>query len=154
MDNCEKSDLGSLIDEVEGYKQEHTLQVVNRDGDLYYVECPECHGVDLHTIELFACRSCHTFFKAYTEDGLITFTVENEGGGLGTYGKKVKLLKLLFSHDTYKILHGRNEHRLSELESKYPELQVITLERDLNKIGCDAHGHSKYKKYALIPLGD
>lgn len=52
-----------------------------------------------------------------------------------------------------KILYGRNEHRLSELKEKYPNMKVVTLTRDLRG-GHDAHGHGKYKKYALIPLGD
>lgn len=152
---CEHSasDKEPLAVELEGYKKEHTLLAADRDGDLYFIECPECHSLDIHTIRLFACRCCHTFFKVYTEDGLRVLTVENDFGSIGSYGNELKLLKLSPEADTHKILFGRNEHRLSELKEKYPKMKVVTLERDLHG-GHDAHGHEKYKKYALIPLGD
>jgi len=32
-----------IVAEVKGYKQNQHLHAVNRDGDLFFVECPECH---------------------------------------------------------------------------------------------------------------
>jgi len=140
----------SLAQELEGYHSVQTLITVNRDGDWFYVECPRCHGTDLHRDWYVACRNCHTFFDLNPEDGLKTIQVANQYGHVSAY-EDIKLVKLDPNDDQYKIIYGRNKDRLQELKEKYPNLEIRIMERDLRN-GKDAHGHSQYHRYAVIPL--
>ena len=69
MDEATKPKLDNIT-ELEGYGYLQTLWIVNRDGDRYYIECPDCHTTNLNNIRLFGCKSCHTRFTIYGEDGI------------------------------------------------------------------------------------
>jgi len=148
-----KQDL-DIIKEIEGYGQHQDISVVNRDGDLYYIECPECHSTDLTARRLLTCRDCHTTFNLYFEDGYQRFSVITNFGRVDGYNGKMKLMELKPNAYFKTQLLGRNDKAtaLNEIKKKYPDMKIITLYRDLSKNGKDAHDHAKYKRYALIPL--
>ena len=141
-----------IVTEIENYGHHQEILAVDRDGDLFYIECPNCHSTDLNTKSLIACRKCHTFFNIYFEDGFHKYTVFTDFGEINGYDNKIKLIQLK-PKDYFKFkLHGKNENKLSKLKEKYPDMKVITLYRDLGDDGMDAHRHEKYRKYAIIPL--
>ena len=140
-----------IIEEIESYGQHQDIITANRDGDLFYVECPECHSTDLNAKRIIACRKCHTFFSVYFEDGFYRHSVLTEFGSINGYDNKITLLKLK-PNDYFKtVLLPRNRKTLSRIKEKYPDLEVIVFYRDLHD-GKDAHGHQKYRRYALVPL--
>ena len=143
----------SIVEEIEGYGNRQDLVVIDRDGDKYFAECPSCHSTDLNGQRLLSCRTCHTHFQPYYEDGVSFYRVDTEHGSISN-NEEIKLIEL--KPDAYfkKILYGRNDYpeRLEELKEKYPNLKVLKIARDLQKDGKDAHGHHNYKRYALIPL--
>ncbi len=156
-DNCERgceaqqSSKTGIVAEVQEYKQKQDVHAVNRDGDLYFIECPECHTTDVNMLKMFGCRKCHTRFSVYPEDGFKWFCVETEFGDVHAFDNTIKLLQLRPDDYFLKDLLPRNSGQLKELRKAFPNMKVIELSRDLHE-GKDAHGHQKYKKYALIPL--
>lgn len=148
-----KKDL-DIIKEIESYGQHQDVLTANRDGDLYYIECPSCHSTELNSKRLIACKNCHTHFSVYLEDGFRTFKVITNSGTVSGSDGEIKLLELKPGNYFKVELLGRNNKFsiISNLKKKYPDLKIVTLERDLGEDGKDAHGHSKYKRYALIPL--
>jgi nitrate/TMAO reductase-like tetraheme cytochrome c subunit len=130
------------------------LTIINRDGDNFFVECPNCHSTDLNGQRILSCRSCHTHFQPYYEDGCTTFNVETDHGTISA-NDVISVIGLKGKDDYFKkILHGRNdyEEKLNKLKEKYPNLKVIRIYRDLQKNGKDSHGHERYRRFALIPL--
>lgn len=152
---CESSKpRKSIVEEVEDYSHGERLMIVNRDGDEYYIECPECHSSSLNAQHIFGCKKCFTRFQLYLEDGFSQEMVETEFNGISSgLNGEIKVIEL--KPDAYfkKILYGRNDYpeTIDELREKYPDLKIKTYKRDLRD-GNDAHGHGKYKRYALIPL--
>ena len=141
-----------VVSEIESYGQHQSILTVNRDGDKFYIECPECHSTDLNSKRIISCRSCHTHFSVYLEDGFRSISVLTSFGTIGSYKEAIKLMELK-PGDYFKVnLLGRNESRLNKIKEKYPDMKVIKLYRDLQKNGKDAHDHAKYKRYAIIPL--
>jgi len=143
-----------VVKEIEGYGQHQHIFTVNRDGDLYYIECPECHSTALTSKRLLGCKSCHTRFSLYFEDGFRSLSVITNSGTVSGSNGKIKLLELKPKAYFKSQLLGRNDNpkAMSDLKKKYPDLKVIILNKDLQKDGKDAHGHQQYKRYALIPL--
>lgn len=139
----------TIKEELGSYDEKHSLFVANRDGDLYYVECPECSGTDLTQFRLLGCKRCHTRFSVYFEDGFKSFEVQADGN-ISSYDK-LKLVQPDPQDSSYFIWHGRNADRIEELKSHYPMAKVITLLKDY-KNGKDGHGHEEYSKYVLIPI--
>lgn len=143
----------AIVDEVKGYSQTQTVHVVNRDGDLYFIECPECHTTDINAQRIFGCRKCHVRFCVYAEDGISSFCVQTESGTVTPFDKKIKILQLKKGDYFHKNHLPRNDGQMSTLKAAFPEMKVITLYRDFQKeSGKDAHGHERYRRYALIPL--
>lgn len=153
--NCEQAESRrrSLVEELENYRNEHVITAANRDGDLFYVECPECGSLDLNIRRFVACRNCHTFFSLYFEDGMKRIDVENDFSSISAHGENLKLISLDSQDHVKKILYGRNKNRLGELKEKYPDAKVMTLYRDFNpKTKMDGHNHHQYRRFAIIPL--
>jgi len=154
--DCEatSSERKGIIEEIESYSHAQTLLAINRDGDKYYVECPSCNSTSLNKNTLLSCKTCHTHFQPYYEDGLISYNVDTESNGINGSMGEIKILEV--KPDAYfkQILLGRNDYpeHLEKLREKYPDMKVIKLSKDLQPDGKDAHGHEKYKRYALIPL--
>jgi hypothetical protein len=142
-----------IVAEVKGYRQTQYVHAVNRDGDMHFIECPECHTTNVNSLRLFGCKKCHTRFSLYGEDGFQTYCVESESGTVNPFDKKITLLRLK-SNDWFLKNHlPRNDGTLDDLKKEFPDMKVIKLYQDLDRIsGKDAHGHEKYKRYALIPL--
>lgn len=141
-----------IVSEIEGYGQQQSISTVNRDGDLFYIECPECHSTDLNSKRIISCKSCHTHFSIYLEDGFKSISVLTEHGTIGNHKEVIKLMELKPGDYSKVNLLGRNEGRLNEIKEKYPDMKVIKLYKDLQKNGKDAHYHDEYKRYAIIPL--
>ena len=116
----------SIVEEIDGYSESQELMTVNRDGDKFYIECPECHSTDLDKQRIFGCKDCHTRFTVYLEDGFDSIDVDTDFGSLGSYeGIKVVALKGDDSgFGDYKVLHGRNQRDgvLEEIRKKYPKI--------------------------------
>jgi hypothetical protein len=115
----------------------------NRDGDLYYIECPECSCVDLKAKRIMMCRSCGQHFSLYFEDGSRNFDVRQFGSTFSD--KEVKIILLEEKDKEWHVPFPRHN-----IESMEP-VKIKTLYRDLND-GKDGHGHERYRKFALIPL--
>ena len=144
-----------VVAEIEGYGNQESIVAINRDGDLFFVECPVCHSTDIQSRRILACRSCHEHFMPYYEDGCQTINVDNEFGSVRPNSEgKVCLIELKKNDYFKKVLLGRNDKPevLAKIKAKYPEMRVLRLPADLQKNGKDAHGHKSYKRYALIPL--
>lgn len=143
----------SLVEEIEGYGQHQDILTANRDGDLFYIECPTCHSTDLNTKRIVSCRDCHTHFSLYFEDGLKSFPTITQSGAIAPMhgGVEIKLLKLKPGDYFLTNVLGRNAAHIDELKTKYPDLKVVKLKRDLHN-GTDAHNHQQYKRFVLIPL--
>lgn len=151
---CEQaSGESDIVAEVKSYRQLQDVHAVNRDGDLYFIECPECHTTNVNALKLFGCKSCHTRFSLYGEDGFKSFRVESESGPVSAHSNRIHLLQLKTGDYFVKEHLPRNDGQLGELKKAFPEMKVIELSRDFRSdTGKDAHGHQRYKRYALIPL--
>lgn len=142
-----------VVKEIENYNHRATLLIVDRDGENFFIECPDCHSTDLNSMRLISCKKCHTHFTLYFEDGFKDQDVFTDGYPVSDR-EKVKIIALKGKNDYFKhILYPKydNDGDLKKLKDKYPEMRIITIYRDLHN-GKDAHQHQKYKKYALIPL--
>lgn len=138
----------SLKQELDSYGNSQTLHTVNRDGDHHFIECPECHSTDLKKRTLFACRDCMTHFSVHEEDGLSRFPLFTEMGSLKA-DKEITVVMMDGDDFFWYPIYGRNSGRIDELKEFNPQFRKII--KDLRK-GSDAHGHSRYKRFAIIPL--
>lgn len=158
MDNNKRNETSEgeqrerdLLEELKGYGHESTLWVVNRGGDLYFIECPACHSIEVDKEVLFGCRCCKGYFDVNPEDGFRAIRVLTDLGPVRSYDKKIKLIGLKQDPYAHQQVYGRNERKLKELLERCPEAKILIINRDLHA-GRDAHGHSRYNRYALIPL--
>jgi ribosomal protein S27E len=115
-----------------GYSR--NIYLVNRDGDLGVVECPECHRLQGLVFErisyVFNCSHCGVTFQVYLEDGLVTARDHREGS-IPLPGK--------CTEDDHGIYHlGINRDAPWWWGRK-------TIYRDYNpETGKDGHGHKPY----------
>ena len=152
-DEATQSSRPSLAEELSGYKHTVTLHMADRDGDRYYVECPECHSMrDIRAKRIMACGSCFTHFNLYFEDGHRRIDLTTQDPWISG-GDEIKVLWTKGKREgTPYILYGRNNHknRLDKLRETYPDMYIETIERDLHG-GMDAHGHERYTTYDVKP---
>jgi len=125
-------------------KRSHPLikYAINRDGDLFFVECPICHRQDCLEPEdsrvrgVFRCqfRDCKHLFEVYTEDGVKTIFDHREGN---LESKDILVL------DGDKLRAGINDDA-PWWWRRYP------IYRDLQENGRDAHGHRPYYSVSRV----
>ena len=120
------------------------VHCANRDGDLFYIECPDCHCVDLKAKRMMMCRECGQHFSLYFEDGHKSFDIKKLGKTFSG-DKEFDIIKLDSNDWHWYVPYPRHN-----VESMQPA-EIKILRRDLNG-GEDAHGHERYRRYALIPL--
>ena len=155
-DNCScetsESHRKDINEELESYQNDQDLFVVNREGDKYYIECPECHSTNIQSRRFFSCCKCHTHFQAYLEDGFSIHRVLMQGGSINT-NEEIKLVYLKPSDYFCHIIYGRNDRPeiIDKIKAKHPEAKIVKIARDLRR-GKDAHGHSRYNRFVMIPL--
>jgi ribosomal protein L37AE/L43A len=119
----------------------YSIYAVNRDGDLGYIECPDCHKLDLKKKTIFMCKDCGQHFMIYTEDGIKYFPTY-VGIGISASGA-IKLVKEKDGHFSTYVMPR-------EYNSITKEMKVTELWRDLQSNGKDAHGHDFYRKVNII----
>lgn len=118
---------------------------IDRDGDLYIVECPVCHMEDAlywnAKEELFECERgmhCQAKFKVYTEDGVFKFLDHRNGD---------------IPYKNYVVFKIDNEWHAGINEKVFwffPKRNLY--HRDLVKErGKDAHGHDYYLILPALP---
>ena len=117
---------------------------INRDGDFYLVECPECHSQDIwcdRETWLFHCKYMHgRAFRVYTEDGVVKMLDHRDGD--------IPHFPTMAAHDP-----GANVWRLGLRKEDHPWWWTRRkVYRDLHG-GKDAHGHRAYEPVE-IPTGD
>ena len=110
------------------------VYLVNRDGDLGAVECPECHrlqGLGFDKISyLFECSYCGILFKVYLEDGLIKVRDHREGN-IPLPGRCVE--------------DDKGDYHLGIDKDAPWWWRRSRIYRDYNpKNGLDGHGHKPY----------
>lgn len=137
-----------IIGELNSYGQHQALYVINRDGDLFYAQCPKCKSTDLKRRTFLGCKSCFTNFQPYYEDGLKYYPVLTEFSKLSA-GDKITLVRL--KAHFWNPIYGRNENSIKTIKEKVPDAKIITIPPDYRN-GKDAHGHSNYSKFLIIPL--
>ena len=117
---------------------------IDRDGDLFVVECPSCHSQESLEEEdkrcrgIFRCQksTCNTLFEVYTEDGVRVIHDYREGD-LEKWA--------VLTYDNDRLCAG-----ISEDAPWWWPRKVVTA-RDLNReTGKDAHGHHPYYKLSRI----
>lgn len=145
---CQKR---TITEELEAYGNHQSLWYVNRDGDKCYIECPDCHNMDLTSLRVLGCSYCHTRFTVYPEDGIRYQSLVTEMGRCSAGGELRIVGKEKDAHFK-QILYPRNYEKAAEIVQMWPHAEIVTLQRDLQKDGKDAHGHALYKKYVLIPI--
>ena len=108
-----------IIEELKSYGNLQDLWYVNRDGDKFFIECPECHTTDLNAIRLFGCKSCHTRFHVYGEDGISSTCLYTQMSAARRYGKDPITVVSLQKNDYFKhILYGRNSNKKEEFKNR------------------------------------
>jgi len=131
------------------YDDKFDLHCANRDGDLFFIECPSCHHVDLKAKKILMCRDCGQHFVPYFEDGhKIIKNVKKFGK---TLYDEVRLVTFDKKDDYFKVWHV--PYPRHDIKGMNPN-EIIYLRRDLRKDMKDGHGHEKYKKFLLIPVED
>jgi len=136
----------SVLSELE---EKQDLYCINRDGDLHYVECPECYSTDLKKPHLFLCRNCGINFDVSKEDGVkrLAYIKVNYSIKKG----KPKLKIIVDKRGRYYLPFERQvEQLIEELGEEYDK--TILVSKDLRENGKDAHGHAKYQKYLVIKI--
>jgi hypothetical protein len=116
---------------------------INRDGDLFVVECPVCHRQDGLESEdervkgVFRCRlsTCNTLFDVYPEDGIKAIFDFREGD-------LEKGSALVW--DNGKLCAGINEDAPWWWQRDYIQ------NKDLQSTGFDAHGHRLYYRVSRV----
>ena len=149
INECNGKERLSISKELEGYKNNTSLHVVNRDGDLFYIECPNCHNTELISRRFFGCKHCMENFSVYCEDGLKYYSINSDFGSLSS-GDTIKLIRLKRNDYFCVPLYGRNEKRIEELKKEYPDMEIINLYRDLQNDNKDAHSHCEYKRFTIF----
>ena len=119
----------------------YSIYAVNRDGDLGYIECPDCHKIDLKKKIVFMCKDCGQHFMIDTEDGIKNFPTY-AGIGVSASGT----IKLVKEQDGYFSTYVMPR----EYNNITREMKVNELWRDLQPNGKDAHGHDYYRKVNII----
>ncbi len=104
-----------------------------RDGDLYLVECPECHTQHVYYSERnkrFVCTRCGVYFTVCTEDGVVKL-YDHRNDDVRTPARAVYDL-------------GAKVYRLGIAEDAPWWWEKKEVCRDLRD-GRDAHGHAPYQ---------
>lgn len=143
-----------LVDRREKKAWSRTVYAVDRDGDLYLVECPQCH--DIQSVHMYSykeekpcwncgktgethfhCSRCSGMgFNVYLEDGLRKIEDHREGN--------VSLPSKLVWDDNNKIHLG-----ISANAPWWWRRREVW--RDLQANGMDAHGHKPYVVWQVDP---
>lgn len=145
MGNCEASSNKdrNIIPQLD---ERQDIFCANRDGDLYYIECPECHSTDINRPHMFMCRDCGTFFDLYKEDGIKSYFGVKVNWTIKDYEKMTIITD---DRGIYYSPFERQQAQLKkELGASFKREETIC--RDLRKNGKDAHGHQKYQKFLVI----
>lgn len=138
-----------LVDRRPKKSWHRTVYAVDRDGDLFLVECPQCHDtqsiifnwdyerqstyVDSVPAKVFQCSMCSIGFRVYLEDGLRRIVDHRDG---------VPPLPSKVVWDDNRTIH-------LGISGDAPWWwRRREIERDLHD-GKDAHGH---KPYELVPV--
>ena len=113
----------------------YTKYAINRDGDLFLVECPQCGNQVTKWIESerhFCCfmNDCWIAFRVDTEDGVIKLFDHREGN--------IALSKTI-AYDP------AGQWRIGIYDDAIWWWDKRTLYRDLQPSGRDAHDHGKYE---------
>jgi hypothetical protein len=118
---------------------------IDRDGDLFIVECPVCHyenGLYWNSEEkFFECERgvhCQAKFKVYTEDGIIKFLDHKEGD---------------IPYKNYTIFKIDSEWHAGINEEVFwffPKRVLYRRDLVLNN-GKDSHGHDYYLILPTLP---
>ena len=167
-DTCENANTyrpRDLIEELESYKHTNRVELVDRDGDLHYINCPECDNHSVRSKKLYMCLHCGMHFSLYLEDGSRYIEINDQYGSVSGHGKEMVVLSFSGEFKTHSddvvIIYPRhfinNEYNdkgiLEIVREKYPNAQMKTQYRDLNRrTGKDAHSHEYYTQYSLTPV--
>jgi len=112
-----------------------TKWVINRDGDFFLVECPQCNSQHVSFLKkrfVFECYKCRIIFSVYREDGVVKI-IDYRDGDIKD-----------FPRTSYRDIHPASIRRLG-IEGDAPWWwQSKAVYRDLHN-GMDAHGHQPYK---------
>ena len=112
-----------------------TKYAINRDGDLFLVECPQCHRQCIQFVEkkkIFECYKCRIRFSVYREDGIVRL-VDFRKGNIQH-----------FPRTAYRDIDSEKFYRLG-IENDAPWWwRKKAIYQDLHN-GMDAHGHKPYK---------
>lgn len=121
-----------LVDRRKKASYAHTKSAINRDGDLYLVECPVCGSQEVIRARdktYFVCGRDHRF-RVYTEDGVVKLK-DHRKGNIERFPVKV-------------VYDEAHTARLG-LEKDAPWWwRRVSIHRDLHN-GKDAHSHHKYE---------
>ena len=146
MGNCESSsnEGQNIIPQLD---EQQNIFCANRDGDLYYIECPECHSTDLKRPHMFMCRDCGTFFYLYTEDGIKNYWWVRVNHTIRNQDKEIIIMTDERGRH-YSPFERQQEQLKKELGDSLKRTEIIY--RDLRENGKDAHRHQKYQKFLVI----
>lgn len=121
-----------LIDRREKKTYSRTVYAINRDGDMYLVECPQCHNTQHLWKEQkkpFECNRCQIAFSVYTEDGVVRLKDHRAGN--------IPLPAVAVRDD-------QGTWHLGIAKDAPWWWTRRTVERDLHE-GKDGHGHYPYE---------
>jgi hypothetical protein len=139
-----------LVDRRNKKTYSHAVYAVDRDGDLYLVECPKCHDTQhlifnrksegrLYTnavpVNTFQCFLCDIGFWVYLEDGLREIKDHREG---------VPPLPSMVVRDDRGTIHLGIA---KDAPWWWTRREIC---RDLHD-GKDAHGHKRYEVFPCNP---
>lgn len=119
-----------IVEELESYGHYQHLWIVNRDGDKFYIECPDCHNTDLTSKRIYGCTKCHTQFTVHPEDGTSYQTLITEMGP-SRGREEIKIIGK--GQDSYfkQVLYPRNYSKIDEIKKSWPNAHITTLSNDL-----------------------
>jgi hypothetical protein len=149
---CERqeTDIKYTVNDLKKEKSQHITKMhcANRDGDLYYINCPDCKCTDLKERTVLMCKNCGTHFNLYFEDGHKELLVRD-------YSEQTDKRLVIGTFDDDGDYFQEWYIITPKIESyNLPFKKKKALYKDLQDNGKDGHGHHKYKRYALIPLGE
>lgn len=105
---------------------------VNRDGDYFLVECPQCGTQDIwfNKAPAFECEYCHIAFTVYLEDGIVKIRDHRKGNARlpasMVFDPGAQIWRLGITLDASWWWNRRQ------------------IQRDLHDDGMDAHQHREY----------